>query len=724
VPRASQLSPEIVREFQIINNGISAESGGASGGAINVVTKTGSNDIHGDAFLFLQNDIFNASEIATANAGLGRPLFRRYQPGLSLGGPIRRDRLFFYMAGEQEHLLSDSASDISRPALNRINATLASGAFPNVSVRSLQPGRFHVGSDETEAAGKLTYLSGRHTVNSRFAFTNARLRGHAFNNEEINDVSARGSSYIKDYQLIASDLTVLSPTSINELRVQASTRRAVSNAGDRLGPEVEIVGLARFGRPYNADTARRENRVQILDSLTLEHRRHEFKAGLTLNLVTLHSELRDGFGGLLLFRTIDDFTAGRAAQARQAFGSSTTQFGVTTAGAFLQDRYQATRNLTFNLGARYDVESLPQSFRTDFRNISPRIGAAWNPSSKWIFRTAFGLYYDRVPLAALNRSIQKDGVHAIELVDDNSGRLNVSPSIFTPDPAFHTPYSSQANSSVERLISKDVTVRADYLFTRGVHLLRTRNVNLLPPITGSNVPVLFGSERIDPRFDAIYRLESSAASTYHGFTMSLNKRLSDEFELLASYTLSKTIDDASDFDEQPQNPYNLRAERGLSRQDIRHRFVVSSLFDLPIGDDENERGKPPKQRGLIETLFGHIEAAPIVSFNSGRPVNALTGNDEERSRAYPLASRPLGFGRNTLHTPRFINADLRVVKYIPYGERRRLDFVAEAFDLLNHPNVMSLNPFYGSTAVPLPTFGTVTRVNDPRQIRFSIDFEY
>jgi outer membrane receptor protein involved in Fe transport len=108
------LSPEIVREFQIVNNGIAAESGGAAGGAINVVTKTGTNDIHGDAFMFGQNDLFNAQEGVTAKAGVGRPLFHRYQPGFALGGPIRRDRLFFYIAGEQEHMLAESASDISR----------------------------------------------------------------------------------------------------------------------------------------------------------------------------------------------------------------------------------------------------------------------------------------------------------------------------------------------------------------------------------------------------------------------------------------------------------------------------------------------------------------------------------------------------------------------------------------------------------------------------------
>ncbi len=449
--------------------------------------------------------------------------------------------------------------------------------------------------------------------------------------------------------------------------------------------------------------------------------------------------MRDGFGGLFIFRTVDDFLAGRTAEWRQAFGTTGTDFSVTSLGAFAQDRYQPTRNLTLNLGARYDIERLPQSFRTDYHNISPRIGLAWNPSSVWVLRSSFGFYYDRIPLAFLNRAIQKDGNRAFEQVAGDAVASNIfstigghvaspfstiAPSIFRADAAFVTPYSVQANAGVERLISKDVTARADYLFTRGIHLLRTRNINLVPALSGPDGRATFGPERIDPHFDAIYLLESSAASAYHGLTLSLNKRLSDEFELLASYTLSKVIDDASDFDEQPQNQYNLRADRGLSRQDVRHRLVVNGLFDLPIGEDENDRGRSQTQQDLLTKVFGHIEAAPIFAFSSGRPVNVLTGTDDERSRAYPLASRPFGLGRNTLRTPRFVNVDLRMVKYIPYGERRRLDFTAEAFNLLNHPNVVAVNAFYGSGLTSLPAFGTPTAFAAPRQIRFSIDFEY
>src|SRR5258707_13466651 len=99
---------------------------------------------------------------------------------------------------------------------------------------------------------------------------------------------------------------------------------------------------------------------------------------------------------------------------------------------------------------------------------------------------------------------------------------------------------------------------------------------------------------------------------------------------------------------------------------------------------------------LIGKILGHVEIAPIVTFSSGRPVNPLTGADEEHSRAFPLASRPLSLARNALRTPRFINFDLRVLKYFPMGDRRRLDLFVEAFNLFNNPNVLRPNTYYDS----------------------------
>jgi hypothetical protein len=750
------LSPEIVREFQIVNHGLSAEFGGAAGGAINVITRVGQNKYHGDAFTFFQNEFFNAREPYSDPPPASRLRYRRVQPGLALGGPIKRDRLFFYAAAEQEHLSAEDEAEIDRASRTRINALLASGFAPRLSVRKLTNGRFRIGSDETEAAAKVTYIPNDHqTLNLRFAFTNARNRGEAFNTDVLSDPSARGSAYTKDYQGTASLVSVLSSRAVNDLRGQVSRREVLVRAGDGTGPGVEISGVARFGRPFISDSQRRETRLQIVDTVSLDRSRSQWKFGAAFNHASLNNDARDGFAGLFVFRSVDDFAAGRPAVWRQAFGISASQLAVTTFGGFVQDQWRAASQLNLNLGLRYDLENLPAPFRTDKNNFSPRVGLAWSPSKDWVIRSGFGIFYDRLPLAFLNQAIQKNGIGAFEQVATDAiaaavfattagGRAltpiaGIAPSIFRADPNFVTPYSLQANAGVERLLSKDVTVRADYLFARGVHLPRTRNNNLLPPVTlttanaaslgfVSPTPqqvgrLVFVPGRIDPLFDAIYQLEDSSSSTYNGLTLALNKRMSDEFELLASYTWSKTTDDASDFDEQPQNPYDLRAELALSRQDVRHRFVINALYDLPFGDEE-EKGAGSQRDILIGKILGHIEIAPILTLSSGRPANPLTGADEERSLAFPLASRPQSFVRNSLKTGTFVDLDFRALKYVPIGGVRKLDLVVEAFNLFNHPNVISINQYFGSGAMSLPGFGLPTSFAAPRQMRFSIDFEF
>jgi hypothetical protein len=188
-----------------------------------------------------------------------------------------------------------------------------------------------------------------------------------------------------------------------------------------------------------------------------------------------------------------------------------------------------------------------------------------------------------------------------------------------------------------------------------------------------------------------------------------------------SYTLSKTFDDASDFDEQPQNPFNLRADRALSLQNQQHRLVFNALWELPIGDDEP--GKPA-QDNWVTRIFGHIEVAPIFTVESGRPVNPLTGLDSTRSGAFPLSIRPLGFGRNSFKSPLLMNTDFRVLKYFPVGKTARLDLVAEAFNLFNRANVTRLNPVFGTGAMAQAGFLQPLAAAGARQIQFSLDFEF
>ncbi len=117
---------------------------------------------------------------------------------------------------------------------------------------------------------------------------------------------------------------------------------------------------------------------------------------------------------------------------------------------------------------------------------------------------------------------------------------------------------------------------------------------------------------------------------------------------------------------------------------------------MPFGDEDE--GK--KASGLIAKLFGNIEAAPILIIGSGRPINPLTGFDANRGGAFPLSSRPLGFGRNSLVTTGQVQFDLRLLKFFKMGEHGKLDFVVESLDLLNHTNVVALNQFYGAESPP------------------------
>jgi hypothetical protein len=302
-----------------------------------------------------------------------------------------------------------------------------------------------------------------------------------------------------------------------------------------------------------------------------------------------------------------------------------------------------------DVGIRYDFEHLPSQFKHDTNDFAPRIGLAYSPSPEWALRAGFGVFFDRYLLAAVNSAIQRNGLRAFEQVADGQAATEIfqselggsagspissnRPSIFTADPNLQTSRSEIASAGVERLITNNLTASATVLFARGVRLSRTRNVNLLPSVllTLDNAACLgipnpfpqqlgrlvFPPSRLSSQFDNIYQWENHSSSVYNGLSLSLNRRLSNEISFSGSYTFSKAIDDASDFNEQPENPYLLHAERALSSNDQRHRFVFSGTFDLPFADEEE--GK--KSFGVIAKLFGNIEAAPILIIGSGRPIN-------------------------------------------------------------------------------------------------------
>jgi len=148
---------------------------------------------------------------------------------------------------------------------------------------------------------------------------------------------------------------------------------------------------------------------------------------------------------------------------------------------------------------------------------------------------------------------------------------------------------------------------------------------------------------------------------------------------------------------------------------------------LPIGEQETENSantKEAKEANVLTAILDNVSLAPIVTVNSGEPVNVLTGDDSARNHSFPLSSRPLGFGRNSLTTPAFATVDLRVVKFLRFRENRRLNFVVEFFNLFNRENVTQINPFYSSELVPAPSFAQPLDAANPRQVQFAVEFEF
>jgi hypothetical protein len=726
----TELSLETVQEFQVVNAGFAAEMGGASGGSINVLTRIGSNELHGDAFLFVQNGALNARNPFETDRAT--PNLHRYRSGAALGGPLAKDRTFYYVAIEQERNRSLEESFLNPGLVAAVNRVLSNGDLPRFATRRINDEYFPTSRAETEASAKINHqLTSQNSLMLRYAFTNNREAGDAFNNAGWSDPSARGSSFTQDHAVVGSLTSAFSPQSFGDLRFQFADRPAVIRTNDSVGPAIDIAGLVNLGRPFEGNGQRTETHQQITYTYGHSSGHHLWKTGATVNRIYLDAHTADGFGGNYIFASLGDFAAGRPDSFRQTFGSVGTSYAVISYGMFLQDHWSVTPRLTVDLGVRYDFEHLPRIFRQDANNVSPRLGLAYQVAPGWVLRAGYGIFFDRYILANLNRAVQKNGIDAFEQVFEGEaataifqsaggGSLlvplaGVRPSIYRPDQGLATPYSQQASFSVEHLVARDLTTSASYLFVRGVKLSRTRNINLLPP------GPTFGDGRLDPRFDNIYQLEDSAGSSYHGMSFAVNRRMSNELAFSASYTLSKTFDNGSDFDEQPQNPFNLRSERALSLQHQQHRLVFNALWELPIGDEEP--GKPA-QDTWITRVFGHIELAPIFTVESGRPVNPLTGVDSNHSGAFPLSSRPVGFGRNSLFTPALANVDCRVLKYFPFSKTARLDLVAEAFNLFNRTNVGQINPIFGVGATPQPFFLNPISGTGARRIQFSLDFEF
>jgi hypothetical protein len=699
---------ELVQEFRVSGSTIAPEFGGAAGGLVNVVTRSGTNVWHGDNTMYLQNEFFNARSPEAESAT--NPRFRRYQPGASFEGPIQKDRTFFSAAFEEELESSQEFSEVGNGAVDAINRTLALPIFARSAVRQINQGLYPADSSSTEFAVKASHqINTANVASMRYAFSRSRVNGDVQGIDNFSERSSRGNSLTQDNSLAGELISVPSPTFVNDLRVQFS-RRSVEFTPNARGALIEIPGVVSFGQSYQLDGQRMEDHYQVVEGATWAHSRHQIGFGVNAHLIRFDSSLANRFGGIYIFPTLGDFLQGRPDVFLQAFGDPRTSYSTVPIGVWFQDHWQPFTGVTIEGGVRYDAQKLPRQIPSATNNWSPRLGVAWHPRnhSSYVVRAGFGLFYDRYPLAFLNDAIQKDGVNGFEqyttglaaqeaFLIGEGGTLtaplnSVAHSVYRASPNFPSTYSRKFTAGVERSFGSDTTLSVEYSDIRGYHLPRIRNIDLgLPPL---------------------YWLEQTSSSTYRGVTVSLNRRVNKELTYLFTYTGGRAWDDASDFDEQALNPANTRLDWARSRQYQAHRVSASGVFELPLEDVHT-------LPGWLRDSFEMVDIGPILTAGSPTPVNALATTDLYATGAYPISARPSGLARNPFYERGTFSLDLRVTKTIPVlHERARFLISLDFYNLTNHTNALRVSPYFTSTYR-----GLVESLN-ARQVQFGGQFEF
>jgi hypothetical protein len=747
---AFTISLESVKEFQVIPVGASAEFGRSSGGFINAVTKSGTNRFSGSAFLFFRNEALSSQNPDAVDAGLPVEDFTNYQFGGNVGGPIKRDKAFFFVAYERNDGKSSKPNSID-PILVDIFAT-----------------RFNSPDEETiiERTNVADVLLGKVDINVNNN-NQLTLRHNYSRAEQVNgtfDVptwgaSANGRETDNSNSFIGQLVTNFSANLLNEFRFQwAKEERPRFYDGPDL-PDVTIGTFAgdisyRFGRPFFLPVPSDDVRLQFTDNVTFIRGNHTIKAGIDINRTRV-SQTFIGFArGRYIFAAgdidtaIDNFIdyvdgvspAGLSLYLQFApIGDRTIEEAGTQAyttiepGVYVQDSWQVKRNLTLNLGFRWEGQYQPDPINSpadtaygqflsdprfssdgeipDFTDgWSPRLALSWSPGGdgKTAIRLGAGIYYARIPGLIVAGPRNTDGVIAGNIFRNGFCTFAVSsfqcpdfpdplptanftafnPGIAVFERNFKNPRTVQYSASIEREVAKNTSVLVAYNYAKSTRL--TRFVN-----RGDGR--LYGGVSPFERPDGsgvgeIRSTESSARSLYQGLTFTVNRRFANRFQFQANYLLSwdKSDDDneRDPFTFRYVDPRDLTPEYGYSDRDQRHRFNAFATFLLPYD----------------------INVSPIVQYRSAQPTSVVNRG------AFPNILE-----RNTERLDNeFFTFDFRASKAFKFGERMELEGIFEAFNLFNNRNQRSL---------PRPlTFnfdGTVSAgFGEPRQAQLGVRFKF
>jgi len=754
------VSQAAVKEFQVGLSNYSAEFGRAAGGTVNAVTKSGSNEFHGAGFYFLRDKSFMAYDARTKSLGQPKPPERRQQFGGSVGGPIKKDKVFFFGNYDQQKR-NFPGFVFPNVAFTSVTCT-APGCGATIDFLNTLTGEFPRSGNNYVFLTKVDWLiSQNHTLTGSYNFQ----KWNSPNGIQTQTVitvspSANGTDGVRTDMLNLRLTSVLSSRIVNELRFQYG-RDFEFQSPNAPGPSVSFTNGVSYGMPnfLPRPAYPNEKRFQYTDNLSFIKGNHSLKSGVDINYVRESQINLFNGGGVYSYSSLNALAQDCPAQASgcvpQSTGTSTGKhyssfqqafdrrglsgnlfFPTTDINWYFQDNYRLSPSLTLYLGLRHEYAVLPgpidggnslfpltTEFNADTNNFGPRFGFSWDigGTHKTVLRGGYGLYYGRTSNSALANALLNNGqVNAGYFMTPSSTGSPVFPNVLSAAPAiaassatinfFSSDYVRPLIHSVDLVLEREFwrgfTVSGSYLMSRGQRLPVFRDVNLPAPsgtVTyvlpdgslGGAFPLYLGP-RPNTSVGAQIMSESVLNSNYNGFVLVVSQRFSHGVQVTSNFTVSKALDNGQTSTtffasfSGAYDPLNQSLEKGLSVFDTRKRSVTNFILTPSVDRFIVNR--------LGRGLLNDWEISGILTFQDGRPQTATISGSLSSGVGATNSSSTNGTG-GSFRVPWIAPysftgtglaiVDLRLARSFKISEGKRVQFLAEAFNLLNHVNFTS-----------------------------------
>ncbi|HEX9149992.1 MAG TPA: TonB-dependent receptor, partial [Thermoanaerobaculia bacterium] len=755
-----QFSQDAVKEFQVNTSAYSAEYGRAGGAVINVVTKSGTNEFHGGAFYFYRDKSIKSKDYIDVVNHRPETPYHFDQFGASLGGPILRDRLFFFANYDGQRNTTPNTVVLGLPANTPTDPDTAAGVA-RLSGLAFDWDRKQ---DQDVYLLKTDYeVSSRHHLSLRY--NRQDFTGQGFENGGTqNSFEHTGDSLVKTDTFGGSFASSLTQNLFNELRGQYA-KDSEPGTANSANPEATVrqggALVLTIGRNFFSPRETTIKRYQFADTATWLFGNHTLKGGFDYNKDDILNFFPGNFSGAYTFASIASFQRGapngtgeRYVQAFPGPGTSgaTTNPNLIDYAGFVEDEWRVTPAVTLNLGLRYDFQDIasgsvrnpdPQlaaagldtrNVPDDTNNWAPRLGIAWDVGrdGRTVVRGGYGIFYGRTTGIMVGTAHSNNGINVQTITFTGSqvptypntfasipsGAAIPKPTIFVFEPDFQSPKVQQASLGIDRAITNDIGIALSYLYVKGEDLPRSTDINLGPasivdvPIVGNGtVPVKrYGTPRPFANFDRVIEFQSSAESEYNGLTLELVKRFSHGWQARLAYTLGRVTDtkpdatavvpQGSDDNKYISDPLDFGVDDAIGDLDARHRVVLSGVWDL--GDAAGI------SNGVVRFLASNWMLSGVFIVQSGQPYSALV-NGDLNGDGNTRNDRAPEFERNSFRLPTQVSFNPRVAKRIPIGPVS-LELIGEAFNLFNRSNAIGVQQNYYTFAngslTRVTTFGT------------------